>query len=64
MGLDPSPTPLAHGAIGGANGRSDLLVALFGMRVGRENDPSTHHQRLGRAVRSNELFKLLGFIRR
>ena len=61
MGRHPASTPLAHRAIGGTTGRSDLLVTLFRMLIGSQNDPRSHAERLGGAGSTNELFKLLGF---
>src|SRR6266568_9216050 len=61
MGRYPAPTPLPHGAIGSATGRSDLLVTLLRMVIGGQNAPRSHDERLGGAGSTNELFKPPGF---
>jgi hypothetical protein len=55
MGFDLLPTPFAHGAVGGAKSRGQLLIALFGFGMRLENDPSTQDQRLGCCVRSHQV---------
>jgi hypothetical protein len=61
MRLDPAATPRAHRAVRRAHDRGNLLIALLGMLMGCENDPSTHGKRLRRHVSSDELLKALGF---
>jgi hypothetical protein len=61
MGFDPASTPSADGAISGAHDRGNLLIALLGMLMGRQNDPGTHGKRLWCGVRSDEVLKALGF---
>src|SRR5207244_2029953 len=60
-GRHPASAPGAHGAISGAHDRGNLLIALLGMVMGRQNDPGSHRQGLGRRVRSDEVLKVFGF---
>jgi hypothetical protein len=61
MALDPTAAPRAHRAIRGTDGRSNLLIALLRMGMSPQNDPGTHGLGLWRAVRTDELLKLLDF---
>ncbi len=61
MGLDPASAPSADGAISRAHGRGNLLIALFGMLMGPQNDLDTYRQRLRCAVSSDKVLKALGF---
>ena len=53
MGLDPASAPRTNGALGGAHNRGNLLIALLGMLMGTQNDPSTHRKRLRCCVGPN-----------
>jgi hypothetical protein len=64
MSFDPAPAPGTDRAISRAHSRGDLLLALLGMGIRSQNDPSTHRQRLRRGVSSDEVLKALGFFSR
>src|SRR5205814_3420065 len=59
MRLDPAAAPGTDGAVSGANGQGNLLIALLGMGMGCQNNPGTHGQCLRRRVGSDELLKVL-----
>ena len=61
MGLDPAAAPGTNGAVSGANCQGNLLIALLGMGMGCQNNPSTYGQRLRRRVGSDELLKVFSF---
>lgn len=61
MGLDLASAPSTDGAVSDAYGRGNLLIALLGMGIRRQNNPSTYGQRLRRRVRSDELLKVFSF---
>src|SRR6266516_6074109 len=61
MGFDPPPTPFANGAIGCAQGQGQLLIALLGMGMCLENDPSTQSHCLRCGMRSYQVFEISDF---
>src|SRR5581483_3148346 len=61
MGFDPTSAPCTHCAVGGAHSFGNLLLALFRMGMGRQNDLRSHCQRLWSAMRSYKSLKLLDF---
>jgi hypothetical protein len=61
MRLDPPSAPSTHGAIRGAHRSGNLLIALFRVGRGRQNNPRSHCQRLWGAMSSHELLKLPDF---
>lgn len=61
MRLDPAPAPRADRAVSGTHDRGNLLIALLGMDMGRQNDPGTHGQCLLRRVGTDKVLKVLDF---
>jgi hypothetical protein len=61
MELDPTAAPRAYRAIRGTDGRSNLWIALLRMGMSPQNDPGAQGLGLGRAVRTDELLKVLDF---
>ena len=64
MGRHPASAPGADRTISRAHGRGNLLIALLGMGVGRQNDAGTYRQRLWCPVSLDQVLKALGFFSR